>query len=104
RDRPQWAGLLHDIGKVAVPNTILDKPGPLAAEEWEVMRRHPADGAKMLAPLAEWLGPWAGVVSQHHERFDGSGYPYGLRGEEICLGARIVAVADTFEVMTSARS
>ena len=104
RDRLQWAGLLHDIGKVSVPGAILNKPGPLDDEEWQVMRQHPLEGAKLLGPLAEWLGPWADVIPQHHERYNGTGYPHGLAGDEICLGARIVAVADTFEVMTSARS
>jgi putative nucleotidyltransferase with HDIG domain len=104
RDRLQWAGLLHDIGKVAVPTAILNKPGPLSDQEWEVMRRHPEEGARLLAPLAAWMGPWADVVPQHHERYNGTGYPRQLSGDEICLGARIVAVADTFEVMTSARS
>lgn len=104
RNRLQWAGLLHDVGKVSVPSAILNKPGPLTEEEWQIMRRHPAEGRRLATSLTTWLGPWTDVISQHHERYDGSGYPDGLSGDQICLGARIVAVADTFDVMTSARS
>jgi HD domain-containing protein len=103
RSRLRWASLLHDVGKMHVPADILNKPGRPTREEWEVLQRHPADGARMIAPLASWLGPWALAVEQHHERWDGTGYPRRLAGEAISLGGRIVAVADAFETMTAAR-
>ncbi len=103
RERLRWAALLHDIGKLHTPPRILNKPGPLTAEEWRVLHRHPEDGAQITASLRGWLGPWAAAIEQHHERWDGSGYPKGLSGTQISLGARIVAVADAYEVMTSPR-
>jgi len=96
------AGLLHDIGKIGVPESILRRPGPLTADEWEVMRRHPVTGAQIVAPL-EFFDVGAVIVRHHHERLDGSGYPDGLAGEAIPLGARIVAVADVYDALTSAR-
>ena len=104
RDRLRWAALLHDIGKLEVSSKLLRKRGGLGAAEWDEVRRHPAAGARIAAPLAGWLGPWAAAIEQHHEQWGGSGYPKGLAGEQICLGARIVAVADAFEVMTAPRS
>ncbi|MDQ1444975.1 MAG: hypothetical protein QOI20_1439 [Acidimicrobiaceae bacterium] len=104
RHRLRWASLLHDVGKVSVPLDILEGTGALSEEGWAVIQRHPREGARLIAPLREWLGPWAPTVEQHHERFDGGGYPRGLKGDEICLGARIVAVADSFEAMTARRS
>ena len=104
RDRLRWAALLHDIGKLHVSPKILNKPAKLMRREWRHIHRHPEAGAAMVAPLAPWLGEWADTVPQHHEKYDGTGYPNRLRGEEICLGARIVAVADAYEVMTAARS
>jgi len=104
RDRLRWASLLHDIGKLQVSPKILNKPGKLVRREWRHIHRHPEAGARIVAPLAPWLGEWAATVEQHHEKYDGSGYPHGLRGEDISLGARIVAVADAYEVMTAARS
>ena len=103
RERLRWAALLHDVGKLCTPPRILNKPGPLTTEEWRVLQRHPEDGARMTASLRGWLGPWAAAIEQHHERWDGSGYPKGLAGHEISFGARIVAVADAYEVMTSPR-
>jgi hypothetical protein len=103
-DRLQWVALLHDVGKLAVAPEILNKRGRLTAAEWAEIRKHPAAGAALVAPLAEWLGPWADAVAQHHERFDGAGYPNRLESTDICLGARIVAVIDTYDVITSARS
>lgn len=102
-DRLRWAALIHDIGKLEVPAKLLRKPGKPTADEWESLRLHPEVGARLAAPLAGWLGEHAAVVVQHHEHFDGSGYPAGLRGDEISLGARIVGLADAFEVMTAAR-
>jgi diguanylate cyclase (GGDEF)-like protein len=95
-------GLLHDVGKIGVPDTILQKPGPLTDDEFEVIRRHPVLGAQMLASIEE-LAPAAPVVRHHHERFDGGGYPDGLRGEDIPLMARIVSVADAFDTMIRGR-
>jgi putative nucleotidyltransferase with HDIG domain len=96
------AALLHDLGKIGVPESILRKPGPLTAEEWEIMRRHPVTGAQIVAPL-EFFDDGAIIVRHHHERLDGSGYPDGLTGQTIPLGARIVAVADTYDALTSGR-
>ena len=96
------AGLLHDLGKIAIPEGVLRKPGPLSEEEWAVMRRHPIVGAQIVAPL-EFFAEGAVIVRHHHERHDGSGYPDGLRGELIPLGARIVAVADVYDALTSDR-
>ncbi|MDP8975514.1 MAG: HD domain-containing protein [Actinomycetota bacterium] len=104
RDRLRWAALLHDIGKMRVQPQILNKSGSLSAQEWSVIHRHPADGARMAAPLGPWLGPWMDAIPQHHERWDGGGYPQGLSGSDITISARIVAVADAFEVMTAPRS
>ena len=104
RDRLRWAALLHDIGKLQVSPKILNKPAKLIRREWRHIHRHPEAGARIVAPLAPWLGEWAATVEQHHEKFDGSGYPHRLKGQEICLGARIVAVADAYEVMTAVRS
>jgi hypothetical protein len=104
RDRLHWAALLHDVGKVAVPSEVLNKPGKPDDAEWAILKRHPEEGARLAAPLRGWLGEWADTIEQHHERWDGRGYPNGLAGEEICRGARIVAVTDSFEVMTAARS
>jgi hypothetical protein len=103
-DRLRWAALLHDIGKLEIPFEILNKPGRLTAEEFETIKRHPGIGAQLTAPLAGWLGQSIRAVGEHHERWDGNGYPNGLRGTDISLAARIVAVADAFDVMTSVRS
>lgn len=94
---------LHDIGKVGVRDEVLLKPGRLTEEEWEEMRLHPEVGFRILYPMLPYLGPIEGVVLHHHERWDGTGYPRGLKGEEIPLLARIVAVADAYEAMTSDR-
>ncbi len=94
--------LLHDIGKMGVSDTILLKPGPLSEREWEIMHRHPIYAYEMLAPIA-YLKPALNIPSCHHEKYDGSGYPRGLRGEEIPLEARIFAVIDVFDALTSDR-
>jgi putative nucleotidyltransferase with HDIG domain len=98
----EHGALLHDIGKIGVPDHILYKPGPLTPEEWEVMKQHPVIGYKMCMKI-EMLRPAAPIVLHHHERWDGRGYPYGLNGAEIPLGARIFAIADTLDAMTSDR-
>ncbi len=103
-EKLRWASLLHDVGKLFVPSEILNKPGKLTAEEFDIIKRHPLDGLRLVAPLQDWLGPWVLAVGQHHERWDGGGYPFGLASTDIHLGARMVAVADAFDVMTSARS
>ena len=104
RSKLRWAALLHDVGKMQIPDEILNKPARLTATEYEIIKQHPLIGASMVEPLREFLGPYADAVAQHHERWDGDGYPYGLAGKEINYGARIVAVADTFDVITSLRS
>jgi putative nucleotidyltransferase with HDIG domain len=104
RDRLRWASLLHDCGKVCVDAKILNKSGKLDDDEWALIRRHPEEGARIAQPLREWLGEWSLAIAQHHERWDGTGYPRGLKGEEISLAARIVAVADSYDAMTSVRS
>ncbi len=93
---------LHDIGKIAVPDHILRKPGPLNAEEAAVMRRHPGDGAAIVSRIAS-LAPVLPVVRSHHERLDGKGYPDGLSGDQISMPARIAAVADTYDAITTSR-
>ena len=103
-DRLRWAGLLHDIGKLRVPTEILNKPGRLTAAEFEMIKSHPEQGRQIIRPLIPWLGDAARAVSEHHERWDGGGYPRGLAGGDIARSARIVSVADSFDVMTSVRS
>ena len=95
--------LLHDIGKVGIPEHILNKSGPLNPDEWETMKSHVVFGAKILEPLTP-LARIREMVHHHHEYFDGSGYPHALRGEDIPLGARIVAVADAYDTITSDRT
>lgn len=98
------AARLHDIGKIAVPESILHKPGDLTDDEWEVMRSHTVIGAQLLAHGRTELAEMAVAIAlSHHERWDGSGYPQGLRGEAIPLAARIVAVADVFDALVSRR-
>jgi putative nucleotidyltransferase with HDIG domain len=103
RHRLRWAALLHDIGKLEVPASILNKPGRPDGDEWVQLRRHPETAARLLSPLHEWLGVWKLAAEHHHEHYDGTGYPRRLAGEEISLGGRIVCVADCFETMTAAR-
>lgn len=96
------AAILHDVGKISVPGEILYKPGRLSWAEWQLVKTHVAQGLKILSE-ANFPTNVRAAVAQHHERLDGSGYPQALRGEQIVLEARILAVADTFEAMTSHR-
>ena len=100
----RWGTLLHDVGKLEVPEEILNKPGRPTKEEWEILQRHPAAGGRILKPLSDFLGPWADAAKDHHEKWDGSGYPRGASGTDISLAGRICAVADAFDVITSKRS
>jgi putative nucleotidyltransferase with HDIG domain len=102
-DAAGQAGLLHDIGKIGVPESVLRKPGPLDDDEWAAMRRHPVVGAQIVAPF-EFFGGSVLAIRHHHERLDGSGYPDGLAGAAIPMGARVVAVADVWDALTSARA
>lgn len=99
-----WAALAHDLGKLDVPPAILNKNGRPTDEEWRVLRAHPEAAAKFTDSLRPWLGDWVDCATQHHERFDGTGYPDGLAGNDISLAGRIVSIADAFDVMTAARS
>ena len=97
-----FAALLHDIGKIGVPDEVLIKAGPLSADEWTLMRLHPIVGANMVRSLKS-IAHIAPLINAHQERYDGSGYPRGLKGDEIPLGARILAVVDAYEAMTNDR-
>lgn len=98
----EMACFLHDIGKIRIPDVVLNKPGPLDPEEARLINRHPEEGAEILG-LAQSLHKYVPVVLHHHEWYDGSGYPAGLRGEEIPLFAQIVAIADAYDAMTTSR-
>lgn len=104
RDDPQFefGFLLHDIGKLGVPDNVLGKAGPLDDDEWAVMKRHPEFGRRIIEDIP-FLVEAKRIVSEHHERWDGMGYPAGLKEEEIHIGARIFSVADAFDAMTSNR-
>src|SRR5439155_8058411 len=99
----EYGFLLHDIGKIAIPNHILEKPGPLNPAEWKVMQAHPKIGAEILSDVTLLEGHGVDVVRSHHERWDGTGYPDGLAGADIPLGARIFALADALDAMTTDR-
>lgn len=96
------AAHLHDIGKIGIPDCVLNKPEKLSEEEWAAMKRHPGIGADILSK-SRHLKELKDIVLYHHERFDGKGYPEGLKGEEIPLGARIIAICDSIDAMTSDR-
>lgn len=99
-----YGSFLHDVGKVSVPEAVLCKPGKLTAEEWEIMKLHTVNGRKMLEETGLPSLQAAGrIVEQHHERFNGSGYPHGLQGKDILIGAAIVAVVDSYDAMTTDR-
>jgi ribonuclease P protein subunit RPR2 len=102
RREVSYGFFLHDIGKVGIPESILRKAGPLTELEWIVMRSHPDQGARIMEPIP-FMGEAVEIVRSHHERWDGRGYPRGLRGEDIPLAARIFAIADSFDAMTSDR-
>ncbi len=97
-----WGALLHDIGKIGIPDAVLLKQGPLTEDEWRVMRTHPVIGRRILAS-ASFLDEAADIVLNHEEHFDGSGYPHGLAGDSIPLSARLFAVIDSLDAMTSDR-
>jgi response regulator RpfG family c-di-GMP phosphodiesterase len=99
----EYGFLLHDVGKIGVPNQVLEKRGPLTTGEWQLIQAHPTIGAAILGDVTLLQGNGIDVVRSHHERWDGSGYPQGLAGEAIPLGARIFALADTLDAMTSDR-
>jgi len=96
------AALLHDIGKMAIPDKILYKPGPLNSEEWKIMHKHPEYAYELLAPI-RFLKPALDIPYYHHEKWDGSGYPFGLKGKQIPRMARIFAVADVWDALRSDR-
>src|SRR5690606_13984378 len=98
-----WAGLLHDLGKIGVPEDILRKPGRLTGDEYTVMKRHARLGYEILMTVSSAFEELAEGVYTHHERFDGAGYPRGLKGEDIPIFGRILAVVDVFEAVTSER-
>lgn len=102
RDELRLAGMFHDIGKVSIPDHIINKPGELTDEEWTVMRMHPIIGYEILSAAAEYaaLAPYA---RSHHERIDGHGYPDQLKGDEIPLVSRIISICDAYEAMTADR-
>lgn len=102
REAIEWGALLHDVGKIGVPDAILHKPAPLDKEEWEIMRKHPEIGFQILQSIP-FLRPAFAIVRHHHERWDGAGYPLGLCRDDIPLPARIFAIADTLDAMTTDR-
>lgn len=104
RHKLSWAAMIHDIGKLTVPAEVLNIPGRPNDEQWAQLKHHPVAGGELVQPLAGWLGQWRLAASQHHERWDGTGYPDGVAGADISLAGRIVAVADAYDVITSNRS
>jgi putative nucleotidyltransferase with HDIG domain len=96
------AGYLHDIGKIGIKETVLNKPGKLDEEEWDLIQQHPVVAGRILGPIPEF-SDIIDIIVHHHERYDGTGYPDGLEGSSIPLGARILAVADTYDALTSRR-
>ncbi len=101
-DAVTYGALLHDVGKIGVPDSVLTKAGPLTEEEWALVRRHPEIGERICAPLGSFAA-FGAIIRHHHERWDGTGYPDGLRGEATALGARVVGIVDAFDAMTHDR-
>jgi HD-GYP domain-containing protein (c-di-GMP phosphodiesterase class II) len=101
-DAVRLGALIHDVGKIAIPEQILRKAGPLSKSEWELVKQHPTIGAQLIVNVPA-LAPARAIVLAHHERYDGSGYPRGLRGSEIPIAAQIVAVVDAYAAMTASR-
>jgi putative nucleotidyltransferase with HDIG domain len=101
-DLIRQGAMLHDIGKIGIPDSILFKPGPLTEQEWAIMRQHPLDAYRILSRI-ENLKPAFEIPLFHHEKWDGSGYPFGLKGEEIPFAARLFTVSDVFDALTSKR-
>ena len=99
----KWASILHDIGKIGIPESILNKPDRLTDDEFEIIKGHPAKGGNILKPVVQLADSLSAII-HHHERYDGRGYPHGLKGEDIPLAARIIAVADTFDAINSSRA
>ena len=99
----EFGALLHDIGKIAVPKEIVNKPGKLDEREWEIIKTHTVEGQRMLARVGGFMGRVGWIVRSHHERWDGGGYPDGLRGQDIPLAARIISCCDAFDAMTTTR-
>lgn len=104
RMKLHWAGLIHDVGKLTVPADVLNKQTKLSDREWSRLKTHPNEGWKLIRPMRGWLGEWARATRDHHERWDGSGYPRGLKGAEISRAGRIISVVDAYDVMTSVRA
>ena len=104
QDRLRWSALLHDVGKLAVDPAILNKAGKRVEREWNILRSHPEAGARAAADLLPWLGEWGQAIMEHHERFDGTGYPNGLAGLNISRAGRLLAVVDAYEVITAGSS
>lgn len=101
-DQLRWEGLLHDIGKLTIPDEVLNKPGPLDFGEWQIVKQHPAESVRMLQGVHHYEAYLPSIL-HHHERFDGAGYPDGIQQQDIPLHARILAVADSYDAMTSQR-
>jgi putative nucleotidyltransferase with HDIG domain len=100
----EFGALLHDVGKISIPNELINKQGALSDHEWELMKTHADEGARLLERIGGVLEDVGQIVRHHHEHWDGSGYPHGLAGEEIPLAARVISVCDAFHAMTSDRS
>ncbi len=99
----KFGGIIHDIGKIGIPNNVLNKPGTLDDEEFKIMKKHPNIGYKICEPLKSTLGLSLDIIRFHHEKLDGSGYPYGLKGDDIPIGARIMAVVDIYDALATDR-
>ena len=99
----RFGGTLHDIGKIGVPHEVLNKPGPLDDDEWDVMKSHPDIGYRICSPLKKNLGSALDIIRHHHEKLDGTGYPDGLKGDDVSMVARVMAVADIYDALITDR-